>query len=113
MIGASEPQHTVRARVKEFGMPPIHDGLVLGRQAPIGCAAIRKAISLLVASPFEHIEVDDAIISDVLVRASLLRRLPKDKLVAFVLSHIKPLMTAEEVLHMDMDVEVALEPRAL
>ncbi|MFZ5876709.1 MAG: hypothetical protein ACOYXU_09900 [Nitrospirota bacterium] len=110
---AHQRQHTLRARIKEFSIPPIHDGLVLGRQSPIGCAAIRKAISLLVSSPFEHIEVDDPVVSDILVRANLLRRLPKEKLVAFVIQQVKPMMEPDEVLHMDVDIEVSMEPQNL
>jgi hypothetical protein len=110
---SDQRQHTLRARIKEFNIPPIHDGLVLGRQSPIGCAAIRKAINLLVSSPFEHIEVDDPVVSDILVRANILRRLPKEKLVAFVLQQVKPLMEPDEVLHMDVDIEVSMEPQTL
>jgi hypothetical protein len=105
--------HSVTARVKEFSIPPIHDGLVLGKRSPIGCAAVRKAIDLLVPCPFEHIEVEDNVISDVLVRATILRRIPKDKLIAFVLEKIKPLMSAEEILHLDLDTEITLEHETL
>jgi len=105
--------HSVTARVKEFSIPPIHDGLVLGKRSPIGCVAIRKAVDLLVPVPFEHIEVDDDVVSDFLVRRSILRRIPKDKLIAFVLEKIKPLMGAEEILHLDMETELTLEHETL
>ena len=62
---ASRHQCFLRARIKEFGIPPVHDGLVLGRNSPIGCAAIRKAIDLLVSSPFEHIELEDATVGEI------------------------------------------------
>ena len=38
-----------------------------------------------------------------------MRRIPKDKLIAFVVSQIKPLMAANEILHLDLEVEVAIE----
>ena len=104
-----QAQHSLKVRVKEFGIPPIRDGLVLGRNSPIGCAAIRKAIDLLVTSPFEHIEIRDEIVSDLLVRSTILRRIPQEKLVNFVLQRIKPLMGPEEILHLDLDAEVTLE----
>ena len=102
-------QHFLRARIKEFGIPPIHDGLIIGKQSPIGCAAIRKAIDLLSTSPFEHIELQDETVGDVLVRASILRRVPKETLIAFVLERIKPLMGPDDILHMDLDAEITLE----
>ena len=109
MAPPANMKHSVKARVREFGVPPIHDALVIGKQSHIGCVAIRKAIELLVASPFEHIEFEDDVISDIIVRSAILRRIPKDKLIAFVLSQIKPLMTENEILHLDLDVEVGIE----
>jgi len=106
---AARKQHFLRARIKEFGIPPIHDGLIIGKQSPIGCAAIRKAIDLLSTSPFEHIELQDETVGDVLVRASILRRVPKETLIAFVLERIKPLMGPDDILHMDLDAEITLE----
>lgn len=102
-------KHVLRARAREFSIPPIHDGLILGKNSPIGCVAIRKALNLLCASPFAHLEIEDEVISDIVVRESILRRIPKEKLIAFVLHRIKPLMGAEEILHMDLEVEVLLE----
>ncbi|MEX2481066.1 MAG: hypothetical protein WD928_09420 [Gammaproteobacteria bacterium] len=95
--------------MREYGVPPIHDVLILGKQSPIGCIAIRKAIEFLVASPFDHLELEDDVISDIIVRSAIMRRIPKDKLIAFVLSQIKPLMDVNEILHLDLEVEVAIE----
>jgi len=106
-------KYTIKVRVREFGVPPIHDALVIGKQAAIGCAAIRKAIELLVASPFEHLEFKDDVISDIIVRSAILRRMPKEKLIAFVVAQVKPLMAADEILHLDLEVEVAMEGQSL
>jgi hypothetical protein len=108
-----EAKHSVKARVREFAVPPIHDALVLGRQSPIGCVAMRKALSLLTTQPFEHIELKDDIVGDILVRAAILRRVPREKLVEFVRSHIKPMMADNEVLHLDIEAEVIVEDHQL
>ncbi|HJX17507.1 MAG TPA: hypothetical protein VJ437_04845 [Acidiferrobacterales bacterium] len=84
MASTANMKYTLKARVREFGVPPIHDVLVLGKQSHIGCAAIRKAIEYLVASPFDHLEFEDDVISDIIVRSAILRRIPKDKLIAFI-----------------------------
>jgi len=99
----------VRARVSEFGYPPIHDALVLGVKAPLGAEAFRKAVDLLVATPFEDIHVKDDVIGSVLVRASVLHRITSEKFVDFILRRIKPLMSPEEILHLDLQVEVELD----
>lgn len=71
-------------------IPPIRDGLVLGKRSPIGCVAIRKALELLGNTNFTPIELEDEVVS-------------------FVLERIKPLMAPEEILHLDLEVEVLVE----
>lgn len=100
---------SVRFCVREFHMPPIVDGLVLGKHSPIGCVAMRRALSLLHASSFEHLEFQDSVISDVLVRSSILLKVPRDALLDLVVKHLKPLMTADEVLHFKLTIETTIE----
>lgn len=82
--------------------------LVLGKESPIGCIAMRRAIELLVKAPFEHIELDDDVISDILVRQEVMRRIPQKELVYFVVANIKPLMGPDEVMHAEINVNVTL-----
>lgn len=96
------------ARITEYQIPPFRDALVLGREASIGCQAVRRALSLLVKTPFTHIEVDDEVIGDILIRENLLRRVSQERIITFVLEHIKPLMGVEEVLQVDIDIEVTV-----
>ena len=104
----------ISARVDEYIVPPIKDMLVLGKDAPIGCIAMRRALELLVKTPFEHIEIEgDDTIGDILVRKPLLRRLPREGLIQHVLANIKPLMGPEEVLHVELGVTVTLDGGAL
>jgi hypothetical protein len=103
-------KHFIQTRIKEFVLPPFRDGLILGKNAPIGSKAMCLALELLVATPFEHIEIsDDEIIQDIIVRRNLLKRISKDKLLVFVLKNIKPLMGDEEILYLELDIEVNLE----
>ena len=104
-----EDKHTIRARLTEFDIPPIRDGLVLGKHSVIGCVAMRRALELLHAAPFAHIELnDDDVIGDILVRKGILRRMPKDKLINFVQKRIKPLMDESEIMHLELTAEVVV-----
>ncbi|MCQ8182241.1 hypothetical protein NP603_14055 [Methylomonas sp. SURF-1] len=96
------------ARVGEYAIPPLKDMLVLGNQSPIGCIAMRRAIELLIKTPFEHIELQDDVISDILVRHHILRRVSRDGLIDFVMANLKPMMGPDEVLHAELDVSVYL-----
>ncbi len=104
----SEKKIHITARVGEYAIPPLKDMLVMGKQAPIGCIAMRRAIELLIKTPFEHIEIEDDVISDILVRQHLLKRVSKDGLIDFVMTNVKPLMGPDEVLHAEIDVSVFL-----
>ncbi|MFS8981241.1 hypothetical protein PO002_43955 [Cupriavidus necator] len=101
----------LRAHIKEFVLPPITDGLVLGKHSPIGHVAVGKALSLLTTTAFEHIELDDDVIGDVLVRQAILRKIPASQLKAFVLEQIKPAMGPEEIIHLSLEVELFLEQK--
>lgn len=103
-------KHFIQTRIKEFILPPFRDGLVLGKSSPIGSKAMRQALELLVAAPFDHIELaDDDIIQDIIIRKSLLRRISKEKLMDFVLSRIKPFMGEEEILYFELDIEIQFD----
>ncbi len=104
----ADAAHRLRVRIREFKIPPVQDAVVLGRRASVGCHAMRKALHLLTADSFVHIEIDDEVVSDLIVRDTVLRRFPRDRLVAFVLERIKPLMGEEEILHLEIETEIGL-----
>ena len=49
------------------------------------------------------------IVSDLIVREAVVRKLKEDRLRTFILNRIKPLMTANELLMLDMEIEVVIE----
>jgi hypothetical protein len=98
----------IQARIKEFAIPPITDGLVIGRQGSIGAVALQKALNLLIPDHFEHITIDDEIVADVLIKSILLRRLTKDRLVKFIIEQIKPFMSSQDIVHVQLDLEISL-----
>ncbi len=113
MKAAVGHRRSVHAEVMEYVIPPIRDMLILGRNAPIGCIALRRALELLIKSPYEHIEIaDDDILSDILVRSALLRRVPRDELIRFVLKDIRPMMGSDEILHVTLEVKVLIQSLA-
>ena len=101
--------NVIRAQLSEFSLPPITDGLVLGKHSPIGHVAVGKALSLLTTTAFEHLQIEDDVIGDVLIRTAVLRKASKEQIINFVLQEIKPLMGAEEIIHLDLKIEVLLE----
>ncbi|MCA8920825.1 MAG: hypothetical protein KDD82_03385 [Planctomycetes bacterium] len=104
-----DTRYSLRAHIKAFRIPPIHDALVIGKRAPIGRVALQKALELIVAEPFTELHFEDEVVSDLLVRSALLRRLPAERLRTYVLDRVKPLMEPTEILHLDLFPEVVLE----
>lgn len=102
-------RHAIRASIREFIMPPIDDGLILGRESPIGHMAIARALNLLTVTPYEHVLIDDDVIGDVLVRSAVLRKITVGQLRDFVLREVKPMMGPEEIIHLELDIEVLIE----
>ena len=111
-MDSTSTRHTIRARATEFVLPPIDDGLVLGRRSPIGHVAVGKALNLLTVTPFEHLEVDDEIISDILVRSAILRKISPQQLRDFILKNIRPIMGADEIVQLNLEVEVHIEGKS-
>lgn len=102
----------VRVRIREFSIPPVTDALVIGKKAPIGSQAMSRALSLLHVAPFEHVPLeDDDVIEDVLVRASVLNKIPRAKLLELVRKRIKPFMSTDEVINLDVRPELIIEER--
>lgn len=106
---AQHERQIIRALVREFVLPPISDGLVLGRLSPIGHLAVGKALALLTTTPFEHLSITDDVIGDVLIRSAVLRKVDAETLRRFILKNIKPLMGPEEILHLELEAEVVIE----
>jgi len=95
--------------VREFKLPPAVDGLVIGREAPVGRVAISRALELLSVARFEHLGMDDDIMGDALVRPEILRKVEGKDLRDFLMEEIRPLMGAEEILQLSLDVDVGEE----
>ncbi|GGI81764.1 hypothetical protein [Legionella impletisoli] len=104
-----QSRYRITARISEYKVPPVDDVLVLGKSAPIGFTAMKRAIGLLIAQPYDHIKIDDEIIGDLLIRKNILRRLKKEAIINFIIMHIKPLMGENEILHLSLESETQIE----
>jgi len=99
----------VRVRLKALEIPPIKDGIVIGKAAPMGAEAMMRTLKLMSNERFIHITIKDDIVSDAIVRESVIRKLKEEKLRSFILTRIRPLMAENELLMLDMEIEVVVE----
>ncbi len=105
---SNETKYLITAKIREFSIPPITDGLVIGKDAAIGVSALQKALKLLIPEGFCHIEVTDDLIGSILVKASIIKKLSEDRIVSFLLQHVKPFMEENEILHVQLDMEITV-----
>ncbi len=96
----------VRVRLKSLEIPPVKDGIVIGRLAPIGSEAMMRTLKLMSNESFVHLKVDSA---DVIVRESVIRKLREEKLTSFIQNRVLPYLAESELLMLDMEIEVVVE----
>ncbi|HEX3730090.1 MAG TPA: hypothetical protein VHV47_09820 [Opitutaceae bacterium] len=108
---ASGPsEQFVRVRIKALEIPPVKDGIVIGKAAPIGVESMLRTLKLMSAERFARIQFpDDNVISDAIVRESVIRKLGEARLREFIGRRVKPLMAENELLLLDMEIEVVVE----
>jgi len=99
----------LRVRLRALEMPPIKDGLVIGIDAAIGGEAMARTLRLMTNEKFERLVLKDDVIEEVVVRTAILRKIGKDRLLAFVMRRVKPIMAESELLLLDIEVELVIE----
>lgn len=99
----------IRVRLRALEIPPIKDGLVIGVDAAIGGEAMTRTLRLMTPEKFERIVLKDDIVQELIVRTAILRKLGRERLLAFVFKRVKPVMAETELLLLDIDVEMIIE----
>ena len=102
-------EKSIRVRLKALEIPPIKDGIVIGRDAAMGGDAMLRTLKLMTNEKFERIALKDDMIQDVIVRTAVLRKLGAERLLAFVIDRVKPVMSENELLMLDIEVELVIE----
>lgn len=102
-------EKSLRVRLKALEIPPIKDGIIIGRDAAMGGDAMLRTLKLMTNEKFERLALKDDVVQDVIVRSGILRKLGEARLLSFVLERVKPLMSENELLMLDIEVELVLE----
>ncbi|MEW6046126.1 MAG: hypothetical protein AB1609_06560 [Bacillota bacterium] len=97
----------VTLRLSEFDVPPIHDCLVVGKRAAVGPEGARRMVEAVSPGQYELIRVEHPDAEAVVVRKSLLRLLPEDKLVPMLLDEFS--RVGNDRLAFKVQVQVVLQ----
>jgi hypothetical protein len=96
----------LRIRLSHFHLPPVESALAIGKRAPIGANAMAKALEEILPATFIKIEIDHPTIEALILRASHLQIVPRERLVALLVKHSESFMSDSEILHVDIRVQV-------
>ena len=107
--GADANEKLIRVRVRSLEIPPIKDGLVIGQDAAIGGEAMSRTLRLMTNEKFDRILLKDDVIQEIVVRSAVLKKVGRERLLAFVMKHIKPVMVETELLMLDIEIELVIE----
>lgn len=96
----------ITLRLSEFEFPPMQDILLVGRRAPIGPEAVRRMVDALSPEQYEIIRLEHPLFEAVVVKKSLLKLLPRDKLMPIVLEEGERVATENTILKVQVSVVI-------
>src|SRR5450432_244774 len=98
-----------KARFRTFEIPPVRDAIVIGKEAPVHLDNVLATLKLVSTEVFIGSPLIDDVVASIIVRESLLKKVPPGVIEKFVLQRVKPFMSAFEVLRLDLELEILLE----
>jgi hypothetical protein len=109
--GYTTPQHRVNIQLRftRYELPPLKDALIIGKRAPVGAQSINRAFEELSPGVFSLIPVEHPVVEAVVVRTSVLRKLPQHELLSRLLRQADQMMDERDTLHVALDFEVIVD----
>lgn len=97
-------------RMKEFGIPPIRDAVVIGRRAAIGPQGLYESLDRMLPDTYQLTPVKDhEIIEAVILRKRCLGILDRDRVIKLILQQTAPLMHDSTIIQVELDSEVTVQ----
>lgn len=96
----------IQLRISQFELPPVRDALVVGSRALIGSKAIQKALDEMMPGKYELLDVEHDGVQSIIVRSSVLRKIPRERIVEVILRQVEPILDPTDTIHVAMDIEI-------
>ncbi len=105
------PQRRVNIQLHftRYELPPLKDALIIGKRAPVGAQSINRAFQELSPGVFLLIPIEHPIVEAVLIRTSVLRKLPQHELLSRLLHQADQMMDERDTLHVALDFEMIVD----
>ncbi|MFZ5651911.1 MAG: hypothetical protein ACOY4I_13815 [Bacillota bacterium] len=98
----------VTVRLTEFEIPPMQDVLLVGKRAPIGPEAARRMIDALSPEQYEVIPVEEGPLEAIVIRKSLMKLIPKEKLIPIILDEGLQITTEHMVIKAQVKIVITV-----
>ncbi len=96
----------VSIRLSEFEIPPIQDVLVVGKKAPIGPEAVKRMVDALSPEQYVVIRLEHDVFEAAVLKKSLLKFIPQDKLLPIILKECSAIATEDSVIKAQLNIVV-------
>lgn len=96
----------VNIKLSEFEIPPMQDILLVGQRAPIGPEAVRRMVDAVSPEQYEIVRLNHETFEAVVVKKSLLRLLPKEKLLPVVIEESNRIADDKMVLKAQINITI-------
>jgi len=96
----------ITLRLSEFEFPPMQDTLLVGRKAPIGPEAVRRMVDALSPEQYEILRLEHPLFEAVVVKKSLLKLLPREKLLPIILEEGERVATENTIVKVQVTVVI-------
>jgi hypothetical protein len=108
--GASSSRHVrLSLTLREFALPPVRDGVVIGKRAAIGPRGLFEALDRMLPGIYELVSVTGhEVVEAVIVRKSRFRLVERERLVRLCLRHAEPLMDDSTVMEVVVEGEILI-----
>jgi hypothetical protein len=93
-------------RLSEFEIPPMQDVLLVGKRAPIGPEAVRRMVDAMSPEHYEVIRIDHSLFEAMVLKKSLLKLMPREKLLPIVLDEGERVATESMVVKAQVYVTI-------
>jgi hypothetical protein len=105
-----EPQRKADITIKlsEFEIPPMQDILLVGKRAPIGPEAVRRMVDAVSPEQYEIVRLNHEVFEAVVVKKSLLRLLPKEKLLPVVIDEGNRIASENMVIKAQVNITIQI-----
>ncbi len=111
MAEAQDHNRQVRLTLgfRHFNLPPVGDGLLVGRRASIGPKALYESMERLLPGLYELVPLEHEMIEAVIVLRSRLRMLGTDRLIPLLVENAASLMDDTSCLQVTVDGDVTIQ----